>query len=109
MSCESRCAGPSPAAQAILARLPYTTRDATLLRHEIGVEAGLRYVYEGNVPGEGGENTYCYGCKALLIHRYGFFIRRNHVRNSRCPDCGTSIDGVEMDGIQQGGPQVAQC
>ncbi len=80
---------------------------STLRRaREIGVEAGLRYVYEGNVPGEGGENTYCYECQALLIHRYGFFILSNRVRNSRCPDCGTPIDGVEMDGVdQEGGPR----
>jgi len=62
------------------------------LRHarEIGVEEGLRYVYEGNVPGEGGENTYCYACGAILIERYGLTLRRN------CPECGTSIDGVGM-------------
>ncbi len=81
------------------------------LRHarEIGLETGLRYVYEGNVPGEGGEHTYCYVCKALLINRYGFFIRRNRVRESRCPECGTPIDGVEMNGIQQDWPQVTPC
>ena len=33
----------------------------------IGKAAGLRYVYEGNVPGEKGENTYCHGCGALLV------------------------------------------
>jgi pyruvate formate lyase activating enzyme len=74
------------------------------LRHarEIGFEAGLRYVYEGNVPGEGGENTYCYACKALLIHRYGFYILSNRIRQGKCPQCGVAIDGVEMDGITQG-------
>jgi len=39
---------------------------------EIGIKEGLRYVYEGNVPGKGGENTYCYACGAVLIERYGF-------------------------------------
>jgi pyruvate formate lyase activating enzyme len=64
----------------------------------IGQEAGLRYVYEGNVPGEGGENTYCYNCRALLIHRYGFHVRSNRIRQGHCPECGTGIDGVAMSG-----------
>ncbi|MGO9060263.1 MAG: hypothetical protein ACLQU2_23210 [Candidatus Binataceae bacterium] len=62
----------------------------------IGREAGLRYVYEGNVPGEGGESTYCYSCGRKLVDRYGFYVRANHIRDGRCPDCGTRIDGVGM-------------
>ncbi len=70
---------------------------ATLRRaREIGTEEGLRYVYEGNVPGEGGENTYCYACGAILIERYGLTLRRNRLQNGKCPECGTSIDGVGM-------------
>jgi len=70
---------------------------ATLRRaREIGEKTGLRYVYEGNVPGEGGENTYCYECGALLIERFGFFVRQNRIQDGRCPDCDTSIDGVAM-------------
>ncbi len=73
------------------------TSVATLRRaRDIGFAAGLRYVYEGNIPGEGGENTTCYNCKALLIERYGFFVRSNRIREGRCPDCGTGIDGVGM-------------
>ena len=61
---------------------------------EIGLDVGLRYVYEGNVPGEGGENTYCYQCGELLIRRYGFQILENKIRDSRCPRCGAKIDGM---------------
>ena len=52
----------------------------------IGRAAGLRYAYEGNVPGEKGENTYCYKCNSLLIDRYGFHVRVNHIRTGRCID-----------------------
>ena len=70
---------------------------ATLRRaRQIGLEAGLRYVYEGNVPGEGGENTYCPGCGELLVGRHGFFIRENRIRAERCPACLTPVDGVGM-------------
>ncbi|PKN11434.1 MAG: AmmeMemoRadiSam system radical SAM enzyme [Deltaproteobacteria bacterium HGW-Deltaproteobacteria-4] len=70
---------------------------ATLRRaREIGRAAGLRYVYEGNVPGEGGENTWCPSCAALLIERYGFAIGTNRIRNGVCPGCGTAIAGIGM-------------
>ncbi|MDH5702635.1 MAG: AmmeMemoRadiSam system radical SAM enzyme [Aigarchaeota archaeon] len=70
---------------------------ATLRRaREIGLEAGLRYVYEGNVPGEAGETTYCYECRKPLIHRYGYQILENRIKNSECPHCGAKTDGVDM-------------
>jgi pyruvate formate lyase activating enzyme len=65
---------------------------------EIGLKAGLKYVYEGNVPGEGGENTWCPQCRALLIERRGFYVRGNRIRDGRCPECGMHIDGIDMSG-----------
>jgi len=70
---------------------------ATLRRaREIGMEEGLRYVYEGNVPSEGGEHTYCYACGAMLIERYGLELIRNRLQDGKCPECGTRIDEVGM-------------
>lgn len=75
---------------------PPTPVDTLRMAREIGLEVGLRYVYEGNVPGEGGENTYCYNCKKVLIGRYGYQIMENNIINSRCPACNTIIDGIGM-------------
>ena len=61
---------------------------------DIGIAAGLHYVYEGNVPGEGGENTYCPSCSALLIKRYGYTIETNRISDGTCPDCGAAIAGI---------------
>jgi pyruvate formate lyase activating enzyme len=61
---------------------------------EIGFEAGLKYVYEGTVPGEGGENTYCPDCEELLIRRFGFSIGENTIKDGKCPKCGHDIKGV---------------
>ena len=61
---------------------------------DIGLSAGLRYVYEGNVPGEGGENTTCPSCTSLLIKRHGYAIQNKWINNGACPDCGTVIAGV---------------
>ncbi len=70
---------------------------ATLHRaREIGYDVGLRYVYEGNVPGEAGENTYCHNCGKLLIQRYGYQILENMVKDSACPYCSAKIDGVNV-------------
>ncbi len=68
---------------------------ATLrLAREIGLEEGLRFVYEGNVPGEGGENSYCPACGAELIKRIGFRIVENLLSDGKCSKCGEAIEGV---------------
>ena len=68
---------------------------STLRRaREIGMEEGLRFVYEGNVPGEGGENTYCPACGQEIISRYGFRIVNNALRDGKCPKCGEQIEGI---------------
>jgi len=60
----------------------------------IGLEAGLFFVYEGNVPGAGGENTCCPGCGDVVIRRRGFSVRENSLNNGCCPSCSRQIPGV---------------
>ncbi|HAR49748.1 radical SAM protein [Smithella sp. SCADC] len=64
---------------------------------EIGKQAGLKYVYSGNVPGDEGENTYCFNCGNLLIERYGFRIVRNNLKGNKCNKCGTQLEGVFIE------------
>lgn len=61
---------------------------------DIGLAEGLRFVYEGNIPGEGGENTICPACKSVLIKRFGFSIRQNQLKEGSCQSCGEKIEGV---------------
>jgi len=75
---------------------PQTPVQTLRRARQIGLNVGLRYVYEGNVPGEEGENTYCYSCESLLIDRSGFSIFRNHITGAMCPDCRARIDGVGL-------------
>ena len=63
---------------------------------EIGRQAGLRYVYEGNTPGGEGENTRCPACSELIIERYGFAVVSNRLTNGHCPTCRAVIAGVDM-------------
>lgn len=63
---------------------------------EIGAAAGLRYIYQGNLAGNGGENTYCHHCGMLLIERHAYQLIANAVRGGNCPACGTHLGGVGM-------------
>ncbi|MBW1821144.1 MAG: AmmeMemoRadiSam system radical SAM enzyme [Deltaproteobacteria bacterium] len=75
---------------------PPTPVKTLVMAREIGINAGLKYVYTGNVPGENGEKTFCYNCSRILIDRWGYTINKNLIENSRCPHCGAIIDGVGM-------------
>ncbi len=71
------------------------TPPATLLRAwQIGKEAGLDFVYVGNLAGHAYDNTYCPACGERLIHRLGFEILSNKVRHGQCSHCGRRLAGV---------------
>lgn len=80
---------------------PPPTSVKTLLRAaEIGQEAGLNYVYAGNLPGYVGgyEHTSCPKCQSILIRRYGYIIQEYHLTaQGACAQCGTQIAGVWPD------------
>ncbi len=72
-----------------------TTHDQLARAHDAGKNAGLRYVYAGNMAGRiaNRENTYCHHCNTLLIQRRGFHVLENRMHNGTCPDCNTAIPG----------------
>jgi pyruvate formate lyase activating enzyme len=76
---------------------PDDTPPSTLKRAaEIGRQAGLRFVYAGNLPGnvDGLENTYCPHCRELLVERYGYLIQKYNISaDGTCPKCHTQIPG----------------
>ena len=61
---------------------------------QIGLDSGLHFVYEGNAPGQSGENTFCPSCRTEIIRRLGFSIRADRMTHSCCPACGTKIEGI---------------
>ncbi len=76
---------------------PDNTSVETLMRAaEIGYDAGLNFVYAGNLPGRVGryENTFCPGCNATLIERHGFRILKNRIKDGACPQCERKIPGA---------------
>ncbi len=76
---------------------PRTGARALIEAARIGRQAGLRFVYAGNLPGAAGdlENTRCPGCGALLIDRYGFNAHTICLTpEGACSKCGRPIPGV---------------
>jgi pyruvate formate lyase activating enzyme len=74
-----------------------TTASMLQTAAEIGQEAGLHYVYAGNLPGRVGslEDTFCPYCQTRLVRRHGFTVYENKVTpDGKCPKCGTPIPGV---------------
>jgi pyruvate formate lyase activating enzyme len=61
---------------------------------QIGKEAGLEFVYTGNVAGHPHDNTYCPACGALLIRRLGFEVVQYRLDAGKCRQCGRPIPGV---------------
>jgi pyruvate formate lyase activating enzyme len=72
-----------------------TTPLATLERAtEIGLSAGLRFIYCGNVAGHASESTFCPSCSEKLIDRQGFMVSRNDLDAGTCPHCRAEVPGV---------------
>jgi len=77
-----------------------TTPDDLRRAAQIGKQAGLHYVYAGNLPGQvdGLEDTRCPGCGELLVQRYGYLIEEYHLTpEGRCPSCQAAIPGRWSD------------
>ena len=76
-----------------LTNLPPTPIETLEGARKTAMDAGLKFVYIGNILHEG-ENTFCPKCKKVLIERMGYFVKQNHVSNGKCKFCSTSIPGV---------------
>jgi pyruvate formate lyase activating enzyme len=76
---------------------PPTTAQTLIRAAEIGMEAGLNYIYAGNLPGRVGawEDTRCPKCQTTLVRRYGYTILDNKLSHTggTCPNCGTRVPG----------------
>jgi pyruvate formate lyase activating enzyme len=76
-----------------LRNLPPTPEQTLWRAREIALSEGLKYVYLGNLRSRA-EHTYCGRCGRLLIERLGYRVRRNLLRESRCPFCGQQVPGL---------------
>jgi pyruvate formate lyase activating enzyme len=77
-----------------LRTLPPTPVPTLERNRKIATEVGLEYSYIGNVPGHEGEQTYCPGCKKLLIFRQGYSLGEINLNKGKCKFCGRLISGI---------------
>lgn len=62
----------------------------------IGLNAGLHYVYAGNIPGDAQRRTMCYACGKELINRSGHGVRLTGLSGAACIGCGTRVPGIGL-------------
>lgn len=77
-----------------LKSLPPTPVATLEKAREVALSSGLEYVYIGNVPGHEGENTFCPGCKKIIIQRRGYIVEETHLKGGKCKYCGRLIPGI---------------
>jgi pyruvate formate lyase activating enzyme len=75
---------------------PPTPPETLLRAKEIGLEAGLKHIYVGNVNStySDHESTLCKKCKKKIIVRVGFSITENNLLDGKCRFCKTEVKGV---------------
>lgn len=73
---------------------PPTSQPALARAYEIGKQAGLQYVFVGNVMDADRESTYCPQCGEKLIQRHWYSVRELWRERGVCPECDQAIAGV---------------
>ena len=76
-----------------LLNLPPTPVERVIRARQIAMEAGLKYVYTGNIADPAGESTYSPKTGQVAIERRGYFVVKNSLTNGVAPD-GETIPGV---------------
>ena len=77
-----------------LEQLPPTPLDILNKAFQIATDEGLKYVYVGNIPGNGYANTRCPSCGSIVVERQGYRIAANNITGGKCNKCGKTVDGV---------------
>ncbi|MEI6765931.1 MAG: AmmeMemoRadiSam system radical SAM enzyme [Bacteroidota bacterium] len=77
-----------------LTQLPVTPVETLEKARDIAINAGIEFVYIGNVPGTKSDDTYCPKCKKVLIERNGYTNISNNMKNGKCGFCNEPINGV---------------
>jgi len=78
----------------LLKNLPPTPISTLEKAADIATEAGLKYVYIGNVPGHKSENTYCPECHNIVVTRHRYQIIKIDLVQGKCRTCYTPIPGI---------------
>ena len=77
-----------------LTQLPETPLATLIKARNIAVSEGLKFVYVGNVPGRGMEDTFCPNCNERVIERRGYTLQKYNLKDGKCAHCGAAVNGI---------------
>jgi pyruvate formate lyase activating enzyme len=77
-----------------LNQLPATPIPVLEKAKEVALNAGIKFAYIGNIPGNEAISTNCPRCKKMIVERKGYTIVNNHLKNGTCGFCGEKIPGI---------------
>lgn len=75
-----------------MSHLPPTPLSTLERAYSIGRNAGLCFVYLGNVPGHSAENTICHSCGKTVVRRTGYQVAVLGLEGSNCKHCGADLN-----------------
>jgi pyruvate formate lyase activating enzyme len=77
-----------------LTNLPPTPLETMEAARQMAMDAGVHYVYLGNVPGHEGNHTYCPRCGQMIVRRSGMATESIHIVDGKCEFCHEPIPGI---------------
>jgi len=78
-----------------LLNLPPTPEKTLVKARQTCMDAGMKYVYTGNIDNDEGNTTYCPENQKPLLIRHGFSIELNLIDSEgKAPNCSVTIPGV---------------
>lgn len=92
----------------LMTDVPWTPVEEVVACREIGMSVGLRYVFVGNAPVDGAEDTICPSCGARAVKRFGFHVDTSGLDGSRCAKCGFDLGIVRRAGPRRSARTLVQ-
>lgn len=77
------------------ADLPPTPIETLVNAREIGIQAGLHFVFLGNTDQPGSEDSACPACGAVAIRRSGYTVLERSTIAGSCAQCGHALGIIE--------------
>jgi pyruvate formate lyase activating enzyme len=72
--------------------IPATPLSTLERAYRIGMDAGLKFVYLGNVVGHPSETTTCPNCNKVVVERYGYETKVAGLNGACCQHCGVPLN-----------------
>ncbi len=74
--------------------LQATPEETIIKAVKIAIDAGIKFVYPGNIPHLNADDTLCPGCSKVLVKRLGYRVVELNLKNGNCTECSHHLKGV---------------